>query len=469
MWYLRLGLITGSFILLLVLPLCLSAQQVPPEKSEPDPEEAEEDPFRRAFIFGPSIEELLDDPGFDFEDDEIEQSVRYLSNMGIDLGGGFEAGPYYTNLLYSQYPNLSSVHFNRVNGLFFSFKKERMQWHRRSSFLTIPEIQPHGFIGIGTARGNIDYAFGLERLFGENKRFMLGAEFHKATGTEDYWRTGLIENTLTSFFAGYDYLDYYQSNGFGIYAVYRTEKLLEAAFSYNTDQVFSLPQETSFSLFGYSATYRPNPPIDTWSDEINIDSYSLSVSLNPRNILLSDEFTISASLGMELADNSRTDSDYRYNKYWADTKLFFNVDDGSVLKWRLRTESVTGSAPDYKAVYLGGIGSLRASPYKFYNGNQSLLSNIELKMGTPGRSAGRWLRSYNLHLLAFLDSGWVQEDEGLISGVNPLQGFTMPGLHKFQHDAGIGIGNGALRAEIAWPLNNFEPDPTVWIRFNPTF
>lgn len=468
MIYVRYIFIAFLWLLIFFLPFNLIAQEQQ-EEGDKTEETDEEDPFKRAFIFGPSIEDLLEDPNFEFDESEIERSARYLSNTGIDLGAGFEAGPYYTNTLYSQYPNLPAIHYSRVNGLFISVKKERMQWHRRSTFLTIPEIQPHGFVGIGTATGTIDYAFGLERMFGESRHFMLGAELHRATATDDYWRTGLIENTLTSLFAGYDYLDYYRSYGFGIYAVYRTNRLFEAAFSYNADQVTSLKQETSFSFFGYSNTFRPNPPVDADSDEINIDSYSFSLSLNPRNILITREFTISATVGMELADNARTDSGFRYSKYWADTKLFFNVDEGSVINWRIRAESILGYAPDYKAVYLGGIGSLRGSPYKFYSGNQSLLSNVELKIGTPGISEGRWLRTYNMHFLAFIDSGWVQENQNLKSGSNLFNGFEEAGLNNFQHDAGIGIGNGAFRLEIAWPLNNFEPDPTVWIRFNPTF
>ncbi|REL37594.1 hypothetical protein DYD21_07345 [Rhodohalobacter sp. SW132] len=457
------------FLLLFILFVPITQNVYAQQTGEETGEEEAEEPFRRSVIFGPSIEELLEDPAFEFDETEIERNARYLASTGLDLGGGFEAGPYYSNSLYSQYPNLPAVHFNRVNGLFISIKKERMQWYRRSSFLTIPEIQPHGFLGIGTASGNVEYAFGLERLFGESERFMLGAEFHRATGTEDYWRTGLIENTITSLFASYDYLDYYRSDGFGIYAVYRTNRLLEAAFSYNADSFSSLEQETSFSLFGYSSTYRPNPPIDANADEIDIDSYSFSLSINPRNVLLTEEFTISGFVGVELADNGRTDSDYRYSKYWAGTELYFNIDEGSVLNWRLRAESITGTAPDFKAAYLGGIGSLRGTPYKFYKGNQSILSNMELKIGTPGLTTGRWLRTYNMHFLAFLDSGWVQQNENLENNGGLFNGFGEATLNRFQHDAGVGIGNGVLRLEVAWPLNNFESEPYFWIRFNPTF
>lgn len=38
-----------------------------------------------------------------------------------------------------------------------------------------------------------------------------------------------------------------------------------------------------------------------------------------------------------------------------------------------------------------------------------------------------------------------------------------------QHDAGIGLGSGSLRFEVAWPLKTFDPTPTLWLRLNPTF
>lgn len=450
------------FIGLLFSPLTVLSQD--------NDEEERADPFKRNLIFTPTIEELLDENNpFELDETELKRNARYLSTTGLDLGGGFEAGPYYSNQLYSQYPNLSTVHFNRVNGLFIGLKKERMQWYRRSSFLTIPELQPHGFGGIGTASGRIEYGFGLERLFGEERHFMAGAEYHRATATEDYWRIGLIENTLGSLFAGFDYLDYYQIEGLGIYTVYRTSRLFEMAFSYNSDEYSSLLQNTSFSLFGYARTSRPNPAIDQNTDIINLDKYNFSIAINPRNVLISDRFTVSSTMGIELADNSRSDENFRYNKYLTNLNLFYNVDAGSVLKWRIRTGAITGTAPDFKAFYLGGIGSLRGTPYKFYSGNQMVHSTIEMQFGSPGNYPGNWVRSYNLHLLVFLDSGWTTMNDDLTTSENPFEGFGKVVLSDFQHDAGLGVGTGVFRFEAAWPLNNFDGTPNLWVRFNPTF
>lgn len=435
-------------------------------------QQSKEDPFKRDPFFTKSLDEFFGAGDQSEEGEKIvdtERAIKRVSNTGIDLGGSFEAGPYYSNSLYSQYPNLPMIHYNRVNGLFLGIRRERMQWQHRGGFLKVQQIYPHGFIGYGTASKEWEYSIGLEKLFGEERRFMIGGEYYKATSTEDYNRTGLIENSLTSFFGAYDFMDYQKMEGFGIYSVFRTARWVEAAFSYNNDRFNSLEQNTSYSLFGRSGTYRPNSPIDLFSDEIDLDRYSASLSFNPRNVLLTDRFTFSASLAAELADNSDSDFDYRYNKYWSTLKVFYNFEPGSILRWRMNAGGITGNAPDFKDFYLGGIGTLRGSPFKYFRGNQMLASNLEVQFGTPSSRAGEWIRDYNLHLLFFLDSGWTRDIPELRTGSDPTAGFKEFSFSEFQHDAGVGIGTGAFRFEVAWPLKEFESTPAFWIRLNPTF
>ena len=456
-----------AVLVFLVSPLTLAAQQT-----------NEEDPFKRDPIFTRPLEDFFGVERESSEADTLDaggaaekttRAVKRLSLRGFDLGGNLEAGPYYSNALYSQYPNLSMLHFNRVNGLFIGLRKERMQWHRYDSFFNIPQIQPHGFIGIGTASKEWEYALGVEKLIGEEKHFMVGGEVYNATGTEDFLRTGLIENSLTAFFAGYDFMDYHNMDGFGLYSVFRTDRWFEAAFSYNRDTFTSLEQNTAYTLFGRSGTYKPNLPIDAFSDEIDLDRYSFSLAFNPRNLLLSNYLTVSALFKAELADNAASDASYRYNKYETTLRFYYNFEPGSVLRWRVQAGGITGNAPDFKNFFLGGIGILRGTPYKFFTGNQMLASNLEVKFGQPSSRTGEWMRDYNIHFLLFLDSGWVREIPDLFDSSGAFSGFDEFSIADMQHDAGAGIGSGAFRVEVAWPLKTFDKSPALWIRFNPTF
>jgi hypothetical protein len=436
---------------------------------------SDEDPFKRDPIFNKSLDELFgneSDEEMGEESDDIQHSSRVIkkvSRNGIDLGGGLEAGPYYSNELYNQYPNLPMIHFNRVNGLFIGIRAERMQWHRFGSFLDIPQIQPHGFIGYGTASKEWEYAIGLEKKIGESRRFMVGAEYHKATATEDYRRVGLTETSLTSFFAGYDFLDYYKQEGFGVYSVIRSERWIEAAFSYNESTFSTLFQETDYTMFGKSSVYRPNPAIDRSADEIDLGIYSFSLSLNPRDVLITNKFAVSSTLVAELADNSVSDENYRFNRYRGDVKIFYNFEPGSVLRWKVSGGRITGNVPDFKRFYLGGIGTLRGSPYKFFSGDEMVASNIEVQFGRPSTRAGQWYQDYHLHLLLFLDSGWTNRMQMPTSGRMTEVEPTKFSISNMQHDFGVGLGTGALRFELAWPLETFDSQPVFWVRFNPTF
>ncbi len=440
-------------------------------------QEREEDPFKRDPIFTKTIEELL---GLgEQEEDEAEEAtsvvrsrshtVHHLTVRGLDLGGGLESGPYYSNELYSLYPNLSSIHFNRVNGLFIGIRKERMQWHRRGSFLQIPQIEPHGFIGYGTASREWEYAIGLEKLFGSRNRVMAGVEYHKATATEDFRRTGLIENSLTAFFGSYDFLDYHRMEGFGVYSAARTQRWFEFAFSFNRTTFSSLDLNTTYSMFGRTSVYRPNPPVDRDADEIDLDIYGLSVSFNPRNVLLTNRFSVSAGLRAELSDNNLDDNPYRYEKYHSTLQMYYNFEPGSVLRWRFQAGGITGNVPDFKAFYLGGIGTLRGSPFKFFQGKQMLLSNIEVQFGRPPRDPDEWIGRHGWQLLLFLDSGWAREIPEMTDGSNPLDGFSHFSFSDLQHDIGLGLGSRAIRFELGWPLREFDRSPVFWVRFNPTF
>ncbi len=458
-------------ILMVLLPAAVAAQDTTNDE--------EEDPFKRDPIFSKPLDEIFqrttdagdedDDQPEGFDEERIRSYVRSFNEEGIDFDGALEAGPYQSNPVFSQYPNLPMIHFNRVNGLFLGVKRERMQWHSYSEFLNIPGISPHGFIGYGTASRKWEYAFGLEKLIGEREYLMVGAEFHNATATDDYWRVGLIESSFTSLFASYDFPDYYRMEGFGAYTALRSRRYFEAAFSYNIDDFSSLDRQTRFSFFGPASTYRPNPAIDPLQSEARIQRMSIGASFNPKKLIVSPNFTFAASGVAELANNSNFNNDFFYNKYKAELKFYYNFEPGSLLKWRVLTGVITGEAPWFRQFHLGGIGTLRATPYKSMSGNQMFLSNMEIHFGRATNRSDDWVNFDAFHITLFLDSGWSFENEELYTSKNPFDALNNYRFRDLRHDAGIGAGSGLFRMELAWPIERFDRKPALWIRFNPTF
>jgi len=449
--------------ILLFFPLLLVAQQ----KSEET-----EDPFKRDPIFNQSLEELMGKDSEKPEDStsvEVQRRFRSFQQEGIDFDGALEAGPYNTNPLYNRFPNLPMIHYNRVNGLFLGIRKERMQWYDYGSIVDLNKFRVHGMIGYGTASTRWDYAIGLERFIGRSDRILIGAEFHRAAATDDYWRVGLIESTFTALFASYDFPDYHLKDGFGTYVAVRGKRWFEGAFSYNNDDFSSLSVNTRFSFFGKESVFRPNQPIDLTTDETNIQRLNFALSFNPKRLILSRYFSMSAMTEIELADNSDFENDFSYNSYLAELNIFSNFEPGSVLKWRLRTGSITGNAPLFKQFQLGGIGSLRGSPYKVFTGNQMLLSNIELQFGSVIGWDNEWVDFDSYYTTLFIDSGFARQSSELLESSSPFDDMDGFKFSNLQHDIGVGIGSDLFRAELAWPLKRFGSTPAFWIRFNPTF
>lgn len=436
--------------------------------------EDENDPFRRDPIFNKSLRELIGDEeetdsATTDDDISLQSRARELQRDGLDFDGGLGSGPYHSNPLYNQYPNLPMIHYNRVNGLFLGLRKTRMQWHEYWPTIGLPGFRTHGMIGYGTASQRWDYAIGTERYFGPESRFMIGGEYHRATGTEDYWRVGLIESSLTALFASYDFPDYHLKQGYGIYAALRGRRWYEAALSFNDDKFSSLRAGTNYSMFGKTGVFRPNQPIDPATDETDIRRMSLALSFNPHRLVMSRYFSASAMLEIEIADNNGFDNEFEYRKHTAEVAFFSNFDRGAVLRWRLRAGSITGEAPLFKQFQLGGIGTLRGSPYKVFTGNQMMLSNIELQFGRIIGNGSDWVDLSSLYTTLFLDSGYARQSDDLRGSISPFEDTNGFSFSDMQHDVGLGIGGDLFRAELAWPLKRFGDTPAFWIRFNPTF
>jgi|AntRauTorcE11897_2_1112592.scaffolds.fasta_scaffold11875_2 hypothetical protein len=438
----------------------------------------EEDPFKNDPLFNKPLNTFFNNEREADSSSSPQMRVRFLNDEGLDYGDFLEAGPYNSSPLYGLYPNLPMIHFNRVDGLFLGLRKERMQWYDNAEFLGIPNIRPHGLIGYSFGLDEFQYTAGLEKFIGRKKHIILGGEYHSATSTDDYWRVGLNETTLTAFTAGFDYLDYYKQQGWGAYLLFRTNRLFEGGIAFNDDQFSSLQQETDFALFGSGGRFRPNPPVELTNgnevDSLDISSLAFSGSFNPKRLLLSKAFTFSLNGSVEFADPGIGTSDFSYTKFLAEIVSFLNFERGGVLKYRFRAGSITGDAPSVKEFQLGGLGSLRALPYKSVAGNrlgdnQMLLSNAEVHFGAPEFGTGGWIDNDDFFISLFLDSGWTNFSSDLEDSNSPFTGFSDFKFADLEHNGGFGLGSSLIRGELAWDLRNTSRAPVFWLRFNPTF
>lgn len=425
-------------------------------------EPEEDDPFTDDPFFNKPLNEWFS--GEEIRERARRQTERIITQRGIDSGNrdltGFGRFPG-INALNKMYP---AVRFNRVEALYFGLHLDRqLNWGAGR------DLRPYGSIGYSFGRSEWLYTVGIERFFGEERKFKLGVSHHYITDTEDLWRVGWSENSLSSFFAGYDFMDYYSRRGTQIYGVWKPASLVEYSLAFMDDSYSSLDRNTRYSMFGKKSTYRDNPLID----EGRFQTIAAGLQFNPRQRMLSPVFTMTGDLYFEFAEDFGSGTDYFFRRYQTEIRTAYRIDKTALLRNRLRLGTVTGDYPDFKSFALGGVGAMRGRPFKSMQGSSVALLSTELSLGSNVGERGnrKWRDSMsdlnNLKFNLFMDMGWV--NQGVPTSSGPLDGFKEFSFSDSKLDVGGGVNFNTLRFEIAWPASDLSSKPYFYVRLNQTF
>lgn len=450
-------------ILFFLFPLFIG---LPAMGQDKDPEEKEEtfedDPF-----FQRPLQELL-------QQDEYEQRIRETDSLlvakrRIDFPARDFAGPSAYPGPADLYPNIPlALRYNRVDGLFLGIRNHPLKWSPDRNRI----MKMYGSIGYGFRSRDWQYSIGVERLFGFNQNVKFGFLYRNMLISDDMWRTAPTENTLSAFFTGYDFLDYYKVDGIQPYMVARTGSFLEHTLAFKSEDHFSANRNTRFVLFGTRSNMRLNPDID----EGHMQRLVWTTSFHSGGFIIDERLSLAGEIRAELGDLNWLDSDFAFNRYEGELRSNFIIDPSAVLRTRIRAGSSTGILPIQRTFALGGIGTLRGRPYKALQGSDMLLLNTELHLSNRHRESRPQTDGFAIdwsEFLAYLffDAGWVNDQQ-----VNDtfLEGFEQFSFGDFKTDIGAGMSlplsrMNALRFELAWPTDDITGGPAFWIRFNPTF
>ena len=362
---------------------------------------------------------------------------------------------------YRFIPTAQSIRYNRVDALFIGVGSDFTNPH--SDILNIGGVEFDGFVGYSLGQKDWQYRAAASKTFG--RWLLFGGVLTNSSTTDDHWRTGLSENSITSLVAGYDYHDYYKAEGYGAFTEMQLGRYISIGASYNYTTYSSLQTNTDYSFFGEGNIGRLNPTIDASTDLIEQESFGLKISLNKKGYtkgIITNKLVAQA----ELSDAGFT-NDFNYNKFEITSLNYIKLDDHTLFKMRLMAGSITGEAPDFKNFALGGIGSLRAAGYKSYKGNRMLMSNVEVIFGDLWDYDDGELEIDGLYLTLFLDSGW--SDFVSSNSNDPFSGFDSFSFASMIHNIGAGIGTGFVRIEVATPVAGSDGFTSLWVRLNPTF
>lgn len=338
--------------------------------------------------------------------------------------------------------------YNRVEGLFLGLQSpHKFHWEEERKFTLF------GSIGYGFGEYRWRYNVGAAQQFTAKDNLLeVGVEGHSLTDTPDHWLIGNLENTLNSIFARYDYRDYLERKGFSTWLGWYIRKPiadLQFKLSFADDRYSSLSKNVNWSLFRTKRSYRDNPAIDEGRIRSIIFSFEMHrlnddvSSLAGWNLSLSKEFAIKALKG-----------DYAFNCYLLDFRWYQPLSQYDNLNTRFRIgTSDNGYLPAQRRFELGGVSTLPAFPYKQFQGNRLLLSNIEYIIN------GDWLTDNadsplsflldDIGFIVFFDAGFVNsssDNAALTSGFDKLK------FNNIKSDWGFALGSrdGKDRLGFAW-------------------
>jgi outer membrane protein assembly factor BamA len=241
----------------------------------------------------------------------------------------------------------------------------------------------------------------------------LGVETHSFSDTNDRWRVGDFENSLSSILFKEDFRNYFQRQGVSFFLSGRLEPVLRGGMEYRYDRYSSLSTVADFSLFGWGKTFRPNPEVsEGW-----MGSVRFNMELDSRNARENPTTGWYQSLSYEISDPA-LGGDFGFQ--YADITVYrFNrIAPGGNLDMKFRAALGSGGAPPQRGIHIYGVGGLRGYPDDFTPHRSAFVAGIEARFTLAGRFRHVPLYRDRVKVLIFADAGKVQDSgSGRIPGL----------------------------------------------------
>ncbi|KAA3619953.1 MAG: hypothetical protein DWQ05_04300 [Calditrichaeota bacterium] len=349
--------------------------------------------------------------------------------------------------------------YNRVEGLFLGANVPAVDNFESE----MVNLDFNGFFGYGFATEEWRYRGNVELwLFGKHGP-VLGMTAYNLTDSDDEWIIPTEENSLAAFLIREDFQDYFQREGFGIYAREYISSSFDVTFGYFEDDFSSLERNTNWSLFGGDKRFRHNPLIEPGQ----MKSYKAGFKLDTRD---DDDSPFSGWLisGSAMWNKSSLANDFDYDRFILDVRRYIPLRRGENFDIRLRAGSSRGNMPYQHNFYLGGISTLRGFNYKDFSGNRMVLANFEYRIGDKSRRfSNNWVID-PLNLVLFFDSGlaWFA---GETSKYN--KGFDQLTWNQLHSNIGVALTDdeGRVRLNFAKSVDAGQSDIIVTFRINRAF
>ena len=262
---------------------------------------------------------------------------------------------------------------------------------------------------------------------------------------------GVPGNSVWAFGFGYDYHDYFLAEGWRAGLRWEPSRF-RLDLEYRDQEQTSLPNETSFSIFGPPDGFRVNPLIHDGSVR------GTFVDLVYRNEDLSN---YAGRLRMGFAGNA-FGGDFDYETYRLDVTLRRGLWLGDLVTVRLSGGTSVGDVPFQALHHLGGFRTLRGFEVNEFPARQFAHFRFDYRFGTDFLGKLPWLHRLRLQLTPFFDGAAIFETQD--ADRNPIvlddpDRRSSAGLGIQRNFLGIPGGSGQLRLDVS---NRLDRASDAW-------
>ncbi|GAB4333943.1 MAG: hypothetical protein Kow0037_12350 [Calditrichia bacterium] len=331
----------------------------------------------------------------------------------------------------------------------------------------VGNFSAYGFIGYAFKAQRARFQLGLDRWFFDplNYRFEIGGEIHRLNDTQDRWIIPFTENTLAALFLREDFMDYFEREGYSIYANQNITPLIRFGIAYYNDDYSSLENRATWSLFGGDKKFRPNPLLG--KDEGNMRSVKVQVTYDSRDDACFTTTGLWTNLNYEVS-NPELGGDFDFQRVEGEIRYFRPLTSGESVQIRAKIGSSSGRLPKQKQFEFGGISTLRGYQFKQFQGNAMALLNVEYRLHPRIIGTEIPVLGDNFSIILFSDWGYAwngREDENIAKRLNHFK------IKNLKNSVGIALAHpeGDYRLNIAKRTDISENSFVITFRISQPF
>jgi hypothetical protein len=256
----------------------------------------------------------------------------------------------------------------------------------------------------GPGDGRMLYNLRLEQPLVPGRTLRAGVGRYRRTDDDRFGQVGGFGNALSTAFFRWDFRDWFEREGFEARLAGEWGARWSGTASWNADDYRSITElaDGVAPAFRQDEPLRENPAID----DGRIQAVTLTArfdsripSAPPRSgmLLRAQAETAGGALG----------GDFAYHRYLGDFRFYAGPFPSHSLKTRVRigTSGHDESLPRQKTFAIGGTGTMRATPFRQFRGNQLFLWNTDWSWEILRRSSRNVAMKLGLSLVAFSDLG----------------------------------------------------------------